>query len=219
MHMKKLYSFFRTSWIQSHTMMGILMFFLLSANISYGQVLWIEDFSLANGTTVDDGETAWTAIRENGTFEVIDSMLVINDAGTNPGEFTSEVIDISSGPVSISLDVSVSNGIDDGQDFVKLYAIIDGGAPVLLDSIDGEYLHGLGGKQLVMGDNATGEVGTLRGSGITGSTLQIYITSYLSHISEFYYMDNLTVKAADLPWVEDFSWADGTNVDDGIRIQ
>ncbi|MEX0980998.1 MAG: malectin domain-containing carbohydrate-binding protein [Bacteroidales bacterium] len=184
---------------------------------STNYVKWVEDFTLADGTMDDTGETAWTATRPGGTFQVADNMLVINDEenDSDVGEFTSEEIDISSGPVSISLDVAVSNGIDDGQDYIKLYAIIDGGDPVLLDSIDGEYLHGLGGTQLTKGDDATGDVGVLSGSGITGSTLKIYITSYLSAGSEYYYMDNLAVVEQTLPWIEDFSHPDGTTVDDG----
>lgn len=178
-------------------------------------VKWVEDFTLPDGTTESTGETAWTAVRPSGKLQVENNMLIINDAGTNPGEFTSEVIDISSGPVTISMDVATSNGIDDGQDFVKLYAIVDGGDPIILDSIDGEFLHGPGGIELSKGDNAPGDFGVLSGSGITGSTLQIYITCYVSAGSEFYFMDNLAVVEQTLPWIEDFSHPDGTTVDDG----
>ena len=177
-------------------------------------VLWSEDFTLADGTMDDAGETAWTAVRENGTFEVGNNMLFINNSGT-VGEFTSEVIDISSGPVAISMDVAPSTGIDDGQDYVKLYAIIDGGDPVLLDSIDGEFLHGLGGTALAMGDGAPAEFGQLSGGGLSGSTLQILIKTYLSASSEFYWMDNLSVVEQTLPWIEDFELPNGTKVDDG----
>ncbi|HYX05672.1 MAG TPA: malectin, partial [Bacteroidales bacterium] len=76
-------------------------------------VVWREDFSLPDGTTVNSGETAWTAVRGSGILEVADSMLIINDAG-DVGVFTTGDIDISSAPAIVSLDVATVSGIDVG---------------------------------------------------------------------------------------------------------
>lgn len=170
---------------------------------------WVEDFDLPDGTMVDDGETAWTSMRgDDLPFMVQGGQFMINDDSDNdpPGTLTTQVIDISSaGTVVVSLDVTRSDGIDDGQDYVKLWAIIDGGDPVLLDSIDGTLHNGA--------SFGTGEVVTLEGRDITGSTIQVLFTSWLSANSEFYYMDNLSVKTQTTTYYNLATTAEGGSIE------
>ncbi len=142
-------------------------------------VPWVEDFSFADGTTADTmGTTSWTAMRSTGTFEVRDSALVVNDAGSE-GIFTTGIINIPGGSaVDVSMDIRFSEGLDDPQDYVKLYKILDGGDTLLV----GEKYGGTMGDTTIISQKY-----------IVGSTLQLMIKTYLSHISEFYYIDNLSV--------------------------
>ena len=138
---------------------------------------WIEQFSQANGTKTGVGATTWQAIRSPGIMSVQNGKLVINGAGS-VGVLTTGTIDISSGPVKISLDLISQGALETNQDYVRLYKKVNGGAEVLV----GEKL----GNQ-----PAT----IITGNSITGSTLQLVIRSYVSAGDEFYYLDNLSVSA------------------------
>ena len=201
--MKELNPYFKLNFVHLYSFIGVFVLSLFMISVSYGQATgtlpWLEDFDLPDSTQVDDGATAWSAERDTLPFWVDQGQFIIfDDSGDGDvmGTFTSEVIDISSAAsVTVSLDVSASDGLDGGQDFVKLYAIVDGGDPMILDSVDA-YTHN--GTEF-----AIGEVVTLMGSGITGSTLQLVMTSFVSFNTEFYYMDDLNVKE-QFNWMEDF---------------
>ena len=173
------------------------------------QFAWVEDFDLPDSTQVDDGPTAWSAERGGDLpFWVLDGQFIINDDnGDDPvGTLTTEVLDISlSEKIMVTLDVSTSGGLDDGQDFVKLYAIVDGGDPMILDSIDAYTVQGK--------EYAAGEVVTLTGRGITGKTLQVVFTSYVSANTEYYYMDNLSVKLETVQTYELTTEATGGSIE------
>ena len=210
--MKQLNLYLKMNFVQVCSFMGVFVLSLFFIASSYGQgtLPWVEDFDLPDKTQSDAGPTAWTAERDTLPFWVENGQFVIyDDIGTGDvvGTFTSGSIDISSAQsVTVTLDVSASSGLDGGQDYVKLWAIVDGGDPMLLDSIDAYAYKGM--------DIAVGEVVTLRGNGITGSTLQLMITSFVSFNTEFYYMDNLSVKE-QFNWLEDFDLPDSTQVDNG----
>jgi hypothetical protein len=135
---------------------------------------WKEEFTLANQTTTDDSRTSWTASRSDGTFEVRDYALFLNDKG-DEGTFRTGEIDISSGPVDISLDVASRGGVD-GRDFVRLYQSIDGGPEKLVGEVE---------------DKLEGSI-TLKGSA-SGKKLVLIIRAKVSSDDEIYTMDNLTV--------------------------
>lgn len=212
--MKELNPNLKLNFVHLHAFIGVFVLSLFMATASFGQVSgtlpWVEDFDLPDKTQVDAGPTAWTAERDTLPFWVEEGQFVIYDdigSGDVVGTFTTGEIDISSAQsVTVTLDVSASSGLDDGQDYVKLYAIVDGGDPMLLDSVDAYTHEGL--------QFAVGEVVTLRGGGISGSTLQLMIKSFVSFNTEFYYMDDLSVKE-QFDWVEDFDLPDKTQVDNG----
>lgn len=141
-----------------------------------GGLPWLENFDLPNGTKSDEGETAWTSSRGGGIFEVSNKTFAISDGINNIGKFTTEIIDIAAAPVTVSLEVEATgSGLDKGQDYVKLYKIIDGGAEVFIDMVDGQ------------------ESKSFSESNITGETLQLIIRGYTTYSGEVYQCDNLSV--------------------------
>jgi hypothetical protein len=135
---------------------------------------WKEEFTLANETTSDDGRTSWTANRSKGVFEVRDNALFLNDKG-DEGTFRTGKINISSGPVDISLDVTSQGGVDKG-DYVRLYQIVDGGKEQLVGEIKGKL-------------NAQASIqGTANGKNLT-----LVIRAKVSSNDEVFMMDNLKV--------------------------
>jgi len=136
---------------------------------------WKEEFTFANQTTSDTGKTSWTATRSKGAFAVKDKALFINDKG-DEGIFRTGEIDISKGPVDISLDAWSMGGVD-GKDYVKLYKIVDGGKETLIGEVKG--------KQ--------SDVTTLKGT-TEGKRLVLVIRAKVSSDDEIYLMDNLKVS-------------------------
>mgnify|MGYP000048729997 CR=1 FL=1 len=136
---------------------------------------WNEEFTFANQTKSDEGRTSWTTTRSKGVFEVRENALFINDKG-DEGEFHTGEIDISKGPVDISLDAWSQGGVD-GKDYVRLYKIVDGGKEALVAEIKG--------KQ--------SEMTTVPGAA-EGKRLVLVIRSKVSSGDEIYRMDNLKVR-------------------------
>lgn len=173
---------------------GSVMSDLSSVSIRIpGGLPWLENFNLADGTKSDTGETAWTSSRGGGVFEVSAGSFRVSDGINHIGEFVTEVIDISAAPVTVSLEVLANQGgLDKGQDFVKLFGIIDQGPEVLIDMVDGE------------------ESKTFSKSNITGNTLQLVIRGYTTYSGEVYLFDNLAVTyEVDPPTTELSIMVDG----------
>jgi hypothetical protein len=135
---------------------------------------WKEEFTLANQTTSDDGKTSWTATRSKGVFKVRENALFINDKG-DEGVFRTGEIDISSGSVNISLDVTSQGGVDKG-DYVRLYQIMDGGKEKLIGEIKGK----------------PSEPAMIQGTA-NGKKLVLVIRAKVSSKDEVFVMDNLKV--------------------------
>jgi hypothetical protein len=137
---------------------------------------WNEEFSLANQTTSDDARTSWKASRSDGVLEVRENALFLNDKG-DEGTFRTGEIDISSGPVDISVEVASQGGVDK-KDYVRLYQIVDGGAEKLVGEIKGELEKAM----------------KLQGTA-SGKKLVLVIRAKVSSDDEIYTMDNLKVTA------------------------
>lgn len=138
-------------------------------------VPWLEQFGQANGTKTDLAPTSWQAVRTTGTFEVRSGKLVINGAGTQ-AVLTTGIMDITTSPANVSLELYSAGALETNQDYVRLYKKVDGGPEVLI----GEKL----GNQAAT---------VISQNGIGGATLQLVIRAYVSASDEFYHMDNLSV--------------------------
>ena len=97
---------------------------------------WKEEFTLPDQTPSDSGKTSWTARRSAGVFAVKDNALIVNEKG-DEGVFQTGEIDISRGPVDLSLEAWSLGGVDNG-DYVRLYKIVDGGNETLVGEIKGK---------------------------------------------------------------------------------
>jgi len=148
-------------------------------SVSFNTVPWIEDFTLPDGTTSDNGPTSWSCTRPSGIFDVRYNILTVNDPGEE-GVMTTDEIDISGGPVDISVEVQGEGGLDPAPngDYVKFYKVVDSGPTELID-------HEIWGK-------INGMI-TLSETGIVGEKLRLIIKSRVSFSDEFYYIDNLSV--------------------------
>ena len=147
---------------------------------SMNKVPWMEDFSLPDGSTYDNGPTSWNSSRSDGNLLVQNNVFVVNDAGTE-GTLTTGSIDISEGPVDISLDLW-SDGNLESDDYVRLYMKLDDGPEVLVGSKTGNQ------------NTRT----TIRGNA-TASRLVLVIRTRVSYSSEYYYMDNLSITYTEEP--------------------
>ncbi|NAS12383.1 malectin domain-containing carbohydrate-binding protein [Poritiphilus flavus] len=176
-----------------------------------GDLPWTETFDgLANGTTSDSGNTAWTSSRDNGVFEVRDGVFYVNRNSSNPGIWTSEEIVIN-GTVTVSVDVDDRDNRKENADFLRAYYAVDGGSPVMF----GEVRNDISAQ-------------TFTASGINGSTLQIIVEADVSARREIYVFDNVSVVAdagqsapaglitskAALPELEDGITTDSESTDD-----
>lgn len=153
-------------------------------------VYWIEKFKLANGTTVDNGATAWS--RTLGTVPV-NSARVNNNLfeiqGANDGEVTwaSQNINISTYPLgaNVSIDLSEQGNLDP-NDSLFVYYSLDGG-PLVLFATNGTLV-----------DDFTTAIA--RQLNLIGNTLQLVIRVHYdgnSPTSEIYQFDNVLVYGND----------------------
>ncbi|MEM7379888.1 MAG: malectin domain-containing carbohydrate-binding protein [Bacteroidota bacterium] len=141
-----------------------------------GDLPWVETFDgLSNGTTSDNGDTAWTSSRDNGVFEVRNGEFYVNRNSSNPGVWTSEEIVIN-GTVSVSVDVDDLDNRKENADFLRAYYAVDGGSPIMF----GEVRNDISAQ-------------TFTASGISGSTIQIIVEADVSARREFYVFDNVSV--------------------------
>lgn len=151
---------------------------------------WAEDFLLANGTTVDNGPTAWsiaagtpaptTASVQNNLFEI---------TGSNNGAetWTSQSINISGYPAGVYMDVNLAEtGTMDAADSILVYYRLNGG-PLTLFSTNG-----------AIADDFTAAIASQ--TTVIGNTLQVIIRVHYdaaSPNSEIYRFDNIQIHAND----------------------
>jgi hypothetical protein len=153
---------------------------------------WLEDFTLANGTTVDTGATSWTTTFPGpGTFSVQNNQMKANFTAQVEGVWTSSVIDISNkSNVVISADLisgtSSSNDFLETADYIRVYYKLNGGAETLIYSDSA----GIGNTTF-----GTASI-TINSAALNGSTLQVVIRTSNSNATEFYYFDNIKLTGA-----------------------
>jgi hypothetical protein len=175
--------------------------------------IWFENFeNLPDGTTVDNGETAWS-VSTSGTckpgnvIEAQNGKFRIKKTGCEV-IWTSEEIDINPySNVSVSFDLW-SSGMVDQNDYVKAFYILDGGAEVPFDN----------GVFLGRFDTAV-KAST---SNLNGSTLQIVIRALTSDQGggeENYFFDNILVLGIGAPPLLQYAWYAGPAVGDSAIRQ
>gem|GEM_PF-366829 len=156
--------------------------------------LWIEDFTLANGTTVDNGATAWSTTTPSGsTFAVNNNEFRISGQGTS-GEsvWTSSAINIT-GKTGISISADARSSVTGGAvmnetgtyaDYLKFYYKLNGGAEVLFAERRSDI------------NNHSASYTNVSISGLSGTSLQIVIRARATGTDEFYYIDNVKIAGA-----------------------
>ncbi|WPV66119.1 T9SS type A sorting domain-containing protein [Chitinophaga sp. LS1] len=155
-------------------------------------VFWLEDFTLANGTTSDNGSTAWTIVSTGtGTTSVQNNEYKVSYTGAGETTWSSGVVDISgkSNVVISALLRSETASVNDAfetDDYMRVYYKLNGGAEVLV------YEDYAG-----IGNTTTGTASvTVTSAGVNGSTLQVIIRARNSDPTERYFFDNVSLTGA-----------------------
>ncbi|UPK67184.1 T9SS type A sorting domain-containing protein [Chitinophaga filiformis] len=156
---------------------------------------WVEDFSLSNGTTVDNGTTAWSVKAVSGsTFSVSGNEFKISGVGTSgEGVWTSGSVNIG-GKTNVSISVNTRSAVSSGaamndsgtyMDYIRFYYKLNGGSEVLFAE-----------KKSAINNHSTSNA-TVSVAGLSGSSIQIIVKARASGSDEFYYFDNVKVTAVD----------------------
>lgn len=161
------------------------------ADIPGTSMFWTEDFLLPNGTTVDNGPTAWSATAgataptsaavQNNIFEITGKNNAVHI-------WTSQVINISGYPggVDISANLSESGNLQN-TDSIKVFYSLNGG-PVTPFATNG-----------ALADDFNAGATALQ-TNLVGNTVQIFIRTRSdanSPASEIYRFDNINVYGKD----------------------
>ena len=134
----------------------IVHFFItiVFSTFCYGSLPWTEDFNLANGTTVDNGSTAWSVdisgINGTATFAVSNGEFKASNTG-GEGIWFSEIIDISGTTVEFSVDIRQEGSMETNQDYIRVSYKLDGGSEQVVSEIWGNF-----SDQTVGAGNLTG---------------------------------------------------------------
>ncbi|MFW5858950.1 MAG: hypothetical protein ACOCYP_02915 [Planctomycetota bacterium] len=152
---------------------------------------WVEDFhsdGLVDGNTADTGDTAWSVSATGGEFAVRDGRFHAQGLGNTVATWTSEAIDVSADgdDVEISVGLASAGGSLDASgtnmDSIKVFYILDGGAPVLLEERYGEI-----GSETVSGTVDVSVAASLE------VQIQVLITAGAGDTTEQYMFDNVAV--------------------------
>ncbi len=134
--------------------------------------IWKEDFTLMNGTTVDNGPTAWsrtqtgsaplpTAQVTNGQFEVISQ----NSTTATTTTWTSQIINIASYTNGVNLSVNYSEPAGntlENSDSIKVFYSLNGG-PLTLFPVNGSQFNDFNTERFATA------------TGLIGNTVQVFV--------------------------------------------
>ena len=141
-----------------------------------GGETWTENFALADGTTQDNGDTAWSISPDIGNrAAVLDGRLNLSNTDQIV-EWRSESITIS-GSGTVAIDLSSEGGFETSDSLTVLVAS-DGAAPQVLE----EFIGAVPTDYYIWP--------------ITGTAVEIIIRGINSSGREDYYIDNVEVEAA-----------------------
>jgi gliding motility-associated-like protein len=160
------------------------------ADIPGTGIYWNEDFLLANGTTSDNGATAWTTTSGSpapATASVQSNLFEITGANNAVQTWTSQSIDISSYTDGVNLSVNLAeSGTLEANDSIRVFYRLNGG-PLTPFVTNG-----------AIADDFTTAVATH--SGLIGSNVQIVIRVHFdasSPNSEIYRFDDVNVYGSN----------------------
>ncbi len=143
--------------------------------------LWVENFSLANGTSEDNGSTAWTTetsgIKSNGSLDVRNGALDGNNTGAEV-RWVSESIDISGADAVVITAAVEGLGRLDGPDYIEMGYRLNGGA-----------IQRFGRR------NDDLSLTTVQSGELQGSTLQLFAFFKNSASDEHYLLREVVVDA------------------------
>ncbi|SEW25552.1 hypothetical protein SAMN05428988_3649 [Chitinophaga sp. YR573] len=170
----------------------------VSAGVGTPSAFWWEDFTLANGTVVDNGATSWSVVNTgSGTYSVQNNEFKVSYSAAAEGVWNSAVVDISGkSNVVISTDLrsetASSSDAFETDDYVRVYYKLNGGAETLVY----EDLAGIG-------TTTTGTASvTINSAALNGSTLQVVIKTRNSDVTERYFFDNVKLTGTDVSNVD-----------------
>ncbi|HRG51387.1 MAG TPA: PKD domain-containing protein [Bacteroidia bacterium] len=157
------------------------------ADIPGTSMYWTEDFLLPNGTTIDNGTTAWTTApgaTAPTTASVQGNLFEITGKNNAVQTWTSQVINIAgyTGGVDLSAGLSESGDLENG-DSIKTYYKLNGGAWTLF-ATNGSLANDFNAGSTAIQTN------------LTGSTVQIMVRVTFDGSSandEIYRFDNINV--------------------------
>ena len=152
---------------------------------------WLEDFTLANGTTSDAGATAWTATTTatgTYTYSVQNNEFKTSFTGQNVGTWVSGSISLagkSNTVMSVNLRSETASSGDafETADYVRVYLRINNRA----DSLIYEDLAGIGTS--TTGTSAM----TLTSGAFNGDSVRVKIVTSNSDPTERYFFDNVAL--------------------------
>ncbi|SFE06872.1 hypothetical protein SAMN05518672_104360 [Chitinophaga sp. CF118] len=167
----------------------------VSSGAATPSAFWWEDFTLANGTTVDNGATSWTVANTgSGTYSVQNNEFKVSYSSAAEGVWSSGVVDISSKKnIVISVDLrsetASSNDAFESDDYIRVYYKLNGGAETLAY----EDFAGIGAT------NTTGTASfSFSSAALNGSTLQVIVKTRNSDVTERYFFDNVKLTGTDV---------------------
>lgn len=156
-----------------------------------GQTMnWYENFTLANGTTVDNGTTAWSITAGTpapATASVNGNLFQLTGADNGSQTWTSQSINIASitGGANLSVNLTESGTLEATDSLMVFYSL--NGGPLIPFTTNG-----------IITDDFGNAIASQ--TGLTGATVQIIIKvhySATSPTSEVYSFDNVSVFAND----------------------
>ncbi len=144
--------------------------------------IWLEDFNLSSGATIDSGTTKWSrTYAGGGAAQVNVSKTFIAQNTTSAVTWLSEPVNIAAYPGGVDLSMQLFNsGNLEAGDSLKSFYSIDGGAFVAFPingDLEGTFLNGISAEA----------------RGIIGTTVTIKVVMKNNFNNEHYYIDNVAI--------------------------
>jgi len=144
------------------------------------QTVWVEDFSLPDGTTTDAGTTAWTVDGTAGGLLCVTNGSFWCEKTTGEVAWISEPIAVAWTKVSITADIASDGKALDSTDYIRVFYSLNGG----MEQLIGERYDNFNGNNPV----------TLSVDGLLAESLQIIVRVRCDRIGERYRFDNVKVS-------------------------